>query len=198
MNDLHDKPTSELLGVYNAMALATDRTVLKAWKGSKDALIAKIEALRDIIQQIPSAEPEFDEAITALADMDQDDFDRGIAALETAAEPEVTEPEVTETVGGGRTIRATAIDLLCKVVYHEDRNKKSSDENRVEPGTPGARTVGLAYDDIIDAIRSEFPDCNTSVACLRWYSVKIRVEEHGYEGLRLPQRRPRAKPRSPK
>ena len=93
-----------------------------------------------------------------------------------------------------RTIRSMAIDLLCLVDYHEDRNEKPSDDNRVKSNSDDARSVGIAYDEVIRRIRAEFPDCQTTVACLRWYSVKIRVEEHGYEGLRLPQRRPRVKP----
>ena len=94
-----------------------------------------------------------------------------------------------------RTIRSAAIDLLCHVDFYEDRHKKSGDDNRLEEfNDKASRTVGLAYDEVIRRITAEFPDCQTTVACLRWYSVKIRVEEHGYEGLRLPQRRPRVKP----
>ena len=94
------------------------------------------------------------------------------------------------------TIRATAVNLLCHVDYYEDRNEKSDRlTNALADGSSNnARSVGMAYDEVIRRIRAEFPDCQTTVACLRWYSVKIRVEEQGYEGLRLPQRRPRVKP----
>lgn len=94
-----------------------------------------------------------------------------------------------------RTIRAAAIDLLCHVEFFEDRTKKPDTLlNAVKEDHPQSRSVGLPYDEIIRRIQAEFPDCQTTVACLRWYSVKIRVEEFGYEGLRLPQRRPRVKP----
>jgi hypothetical protein len=36
------------------------------------------------------------------------------------------------------------------------------------------RSVGLSYDEILTRVREEFPDCNTSVACLRWYCVQLR------------------------
>ncbi len=95
-----------------------------------------------------------------------------------------------------RTIRQAAIELLCHVDHHEDRDKPSGPDNTVDEKHKGARSVGLPYDQIIQSIRDEFTPlgrCETTVACLRWYAVKIRVEEHGYEGLRLPQRRPRVK-----
>jgi hypothetical protein len=95
-----------------------------------------------------------------------------------------------------RTIRATALELLCRTEYHEDRGRKPGPDNRAEADSFGARSVGLPYDRIIAEIRNEFPDCETTVACLRWYAVKVRVEEAGYEGLRLPQRRPRARART--
>ncbi len=95
-----------------------------------------------------------------------------------------------------RTIRQAAIELLCHVDRHEDRDKPSGPDNFVDEDYKGARSVGLPYDQIIRRIKEEFlplGKCETTVACLRWYAVKIRVEEHGYEGLRLPQRRPRVK-----
>lgn len=97
-----------------------------------------------------------------------------------------------------RTIRSAAIELLCRVDHHEDRGEPSGPDNVVAEDHKGARSVGLPYDQIISLIRDEFVPlgrCETTVACLRWYAVKIRVEEHGYEGLRLPQRRPRVKSR---
>lgn len=86
------------------------------------------------------------------------------------------------------------MDLLCHVDYYEDRTKASSADNRVAADHPQARSVGLPYLEIVRRVRDEFPGANTSVACLRWYSVKMRVEEFGYEGYRLAQRRPRARP----
>ncbi len=93
-----------------------------------------------------------------------------------------------------RTIRAAAIELLCHTDHYEDRDQPRG--AKVSKDHKNARSVGLPYDVIIAMIAEEFPTCKTTVACLRWYSVKIRVEELGYEGLRLPQRRPRAKPRA--
>ncbi len=94
-----------------------------------------------------------------------------------------------------RTIREAAIDLLCHVEYYEDLELKTDREkNVVTENHPNARSVGIPYDKILDLIKEEFPNSNTSIACLRWYSVKIRVEEFGYEGLVLPQNRPRVRP----
>lgn len=174
-SELSTMTNAELVGVYNG--LNPDKP-LSGWKGKKDVLIDRIAALR------------------------------GPAAEDVSKAPEPKAPvEATEEASGGgavteatgnsseRTIRAAAIEHLCHIDYYEDRGKKPGSDNVVDKGTKGARSVGLAYDEIINRIKQEFPDCETSVACLRWYSVKIRVEEHGYEGLTLPQRRPRAKPR---
>lgn len=90
------------------------------------------------------------------------------------------------------SIRETALKLLSHVEYCEDRTRHPSDDNRVSANEKNARTVGLPYDEIVRRIHSMFPDAQTSVACLRWYTVKIRVNEFGYEGYTLPQRRPRA------
>lgn len=93
-----------------------------------------------------------------------------------------------------RTIREAALDLLCRVEYYEDKSRKPANDNRFDEPAPERRSVGLAYDEIIRRLKEEFPDGQTSVACLRWYAVKARVEEKGYEGLKLPQRRPRVRP----
>jgi hypothetical protein len=92
-----------------------------------------------------------------------------------------------------RTIRVASLELMCQVDYYEDKTKKPGPDNRVPADHPNARSVGLPYLDIIDLIKDEFPGAKTSAACLRWYAVKARVEEFGYEGYRLVSRRPRAK-----
>ena len=217
---LHDMTNTQLVGVHNALALSADRPTLKTWKGSKQAILDKIAVLQSSVAPQTEDAP-FDAVVDAIASMEDGEFDAAMANCdEPGYVPDVSagnaedmlsdddldedgEPMETREVSddavaaSGRTIRAAAIDLLCKVVYHENRDEKSNPEkNVVAADHPRARTVGMAYDDIILAIQEEFNGCKTTVACLRWYSVKIRVEEHGYEGLRLPQRRPRAKPRT--
>lgn len=94
-----------------------------------------------------------------------------------------------------RTIREAALALLCEVTHYEEKSKKPGSEgNAFDAPSPTRRSVGLQYDDILSRLRDEFPGSQTSLACLRWYAVKVRVEEHGYENLRLPQRRPRGGP----
>lgn len=142
----------------------TDKPI-KAWKGKKSDLILRIEALQA-----------------------NDDIEIEVVVPEEKLVEEAEEKPV-------RTIRALAIELLCATDYFEDKLKKACPiENAIKEGEPNARSVGIPYDQIIRAIKDEFPDCGTTVACLRWYAVKIRVEEFGYEDLVLPQRRPRAKP----
>lgn len=171
MTDLITLSTKELVAIHNGLAEALDQPTLKSWKNAKSKLIERIETLRA-----------------------QD----GLQAVDEPIEVKAEEacPLEADDDGPSRTIKAASIDYLCEVVKFEDRNEKSGPDNIVSEDHPGARSVGRPYDEIIDLLHAEFSGCNTSVACLRWYAVKIRVEEHGYEGLRLPQRRPRAKPNS--
>lgn len=92
-----------------------------------------------------------------------------------------------------RTVRECALELLGFIAYYEDRAKSPGPDNIVDPDFPGARSVGIPYNEVIDGIYEEFPACKTSIACLRWYSVKVRAGEEGYENYDLPQRRPRVK-----
>lgn len=179
--NLEDLTNAELLGIYNGLR---PDAPLKAWKGKKDVLIdrigaARAEALTEALTEAPEQ--------TAAA-----------PATEKPDAPDVVTSDVTgEAEVPHRTVRAAALELLCHVAYYENRNEKPdplANAFKATGDVANARSVGLPYDEIIRRIQDEFPDCQTSVACLRWYAVKVRAEEFGYEGLRLPQRRPRVKP----
>lgn len=73
---------------------------------------------------------------------------------------------------GGQVIRVVAEELLMRVVDH--------DEDK--------RPLGMPYADVLAEIHRQFPDSSTSVACLRWYAVRMRERN-----LRVPNR-PRARP----
>jgi hypothetical protein len=192
METLNQLTNAELVGIYNGLA---DRP-LKNWKGPKKALVYRILPLLprgpDVVE-MPAAEEGAGGVPAARCALESAETATEQVGL---AESEPAKDAVAETIGKPveRTIRAAALALLCMVAYYEDRNAKSGPENVVPPDHRGARSVGLPYLDIVERIRGEFPGCETTVACLRWYSVKVRVEELGYEGLRLPQRRPRARP----
>lgn len=171
---------AELVGIYNGLC---PEAPLKAWKGKKSVLIERIVKLRDA---------ELSNDTTASAPIAEEPVAEAPVEAEEPEAPQ--EDETGEAPAPTRTVRAAALELLCHVAYYEDRNEKPGDDNRVEEGTQNARSVGIPYDEIIRRIHVEFPDCQTSVACLRWYAVKVRAEEFGYENLRLPQRRPRVKP----
>ena len=164
-----DISTRELLARYNELA---DKP-LKAWKGKRSVLEDRLAEL---------------EAAKAEADAQK--------AAEKADKSKSAPKATGNTASSSGTIVAASLKWLCHVEYYEDSTKKSSEDNRVSANHPKARSVGLPYLEIIERIKEEFPGCDTSVACLRWYSVKVRAAEFGYEGYRLCQRRPRAKPSS--
>ena len=174
--DLSGVRVSDLISIYNKL---NPSAPLKNWKQSKDILISRIEKLEKIAAKKSSAKPKPKKA-------------KSKATVKKPVDPSPQKP--TGKSKSVRTIRSAAIQWLCHTEFHENRTKEVSDENRVSARNSEARSVGLPYDEIIRRIQEEFPKCATSIACLRWYAVKIRVEEHGYEGLKLPQRRPRVKP----
>ena len=87
--------------------------------------------------------------------------------------------------GLGRTIRHRALQLL------EARIKGSDGMPMVDED---GRSVGLKYLEVLDILRSEFPEASTSVACLRWYIVHLKIDanDQGLPWPDLPQRRPRS------
>ena len=189
-----DKTIKELITIHNDLALLTGDNDIQSWKKAKTGLIAKIEELEGIhqMQQEHKAEEErrIEEEAQRLAaeaeQVDEEDLDDEGEPMETR---EVSDDEPT------RTIREASLEWLCHVVYYEAKTKKSDAENRnISHTDKNARSVGLSYSEIIDRIQAEFPGAKTSVACLRWYAVKVRANEFGYEGYNLVQRRPRAKP----
>lgn len=139
-------------------------TPLTSWKTKKTKLVDKIMRLPNF--NVPEAEP---------------------------IEADEPEAEQTPSTDGESTIRLVSCALLCQIEFYEDRTKKASDENRVEKKHQQSRSVGLSYPDVLARVLEKFPEAATSIECLRWYAVKIRAQEFGYEGMSLPQRRPRAK-----
>jgi hypothetical protein len=110
-----------------------------------------------------------------------------VKAIKAKTQVKTKIPKLTQT------IKSRAIDLLCQITHYENKTEKSGDENYVNMDHPEARSVGIPYSEILQQIHDDFEGCKTTTECLRWYAVKIRVGEHGYEDLRMPQRRPRAK-----
>lgn len=162
----------DLVKVYNGLNPDKSKP-LGNWKGKKDVLAKRILKLQKVLGKKTGTSKPKDTAKTKARSI---------------------KPKATGNASL-RTIRSAALEHLCHVAYYENRNEKPSPDNVVSKGSKNARSVGLSYGEILDLISDEFPGCKTSAACLRWYSVKVRVEELGYEGLVLPQRRPRAKPR---
>lgn len=96
------------------------------------------------------------------------------------------EPEAEEVTPKG-AIKRKAIELLTTTVGSVDRktgNPSDSDDAST------VYTVGLSYKAVLRELLEVYPDAKTTLACLRWYAVKLRNEEEGYEGYTLPQKRP--------
>jgi hypothetical protein len=201
MTALLEMTTVALIAKHNALAKTLGENDLTSWKKSKAILVDKIEEMDERLENIFDIPDEEDET-EAEAEAEAEEVEAE-ALPEATEEPEETAETETEETGAeetevptaSRTIRAASLDLLCWVVYFENKDDKASDENRVEKIHPRSRSVGLSYADVIAALQNEFPAASTTVACLRWYAVKVRGEAQGYEGFTLVQRRPRVSPK---
>lgn len=129
--ELNGLTNAKLVEVYNGL-IPKETDPLKAWKGKKELLVAKIEA------------------------------------LQKAARPKPKKAEVPS----GRTIREVAEGLLLEVVGERD-----------------GRKIGHTYEAILAKVLEEFPEADTTVACLRWYSVHLNREPN----IKMPIR-PRKRP----
>lgn len=86
----------------------------------------------------------------------------------------------------GRTVRRRALELLEARVKGSDGRPMTDQDGR---------SIGLKYKEVLEIIQQEFPEASTSVACLRWYVVHLRMDanDEGKPWPDLPQIRPRAK-----
>ncbi len=95
-----------------------------------------------------------------------EDGDGGDEGEATAPPAPAAQGPGTRAEEGRTSIRARAEQLLAVVSGLED-----------------GQEVGLTYDEVLAAIRAEHPGCRTTVACLRWYGVRMRGG-----GARVPPR----------
>ena len=96
-----------------------------------------------------------------------------------------------------RHIKARSLELLYEKVRETDQ--ETDDLERSDKDAPlvlkdGKYTVGHTYQHILSVLRDEFPECSTSVACLRWYVVHEREEaiDQGLPWPDIPHIRPRS------
>ncbi|QIW86487.1 hypothetical protein AMA1_59 [Achromobacter phage AMA1] len=108
--------------------------------------------------------------------IDQEEKLATAAAIQQLPEEKVVVKEPKVKKERSETVKDYACALLCEVVGQQD-----------------GRDVGMPYETVLEHIKVKFPDAKTSVNCLRWYAGKIRIEAHGYVGLKMPAIRQRTK-----
>ena len=166
---------ADLVGRYNSLnpkTLATLKTFSTRAKAVDRILKREDELCQEEVR-------EYDEAYKAQDDAVEDvDYDAmyavqappNVAQAEAPAEPapvQVEAPPPELPVVHAVSIKQRAMDLLMETAAV----------------TPDGKAVGHPYDVILLKIKESFPACNTSIACLRWYSVRMREDEY-----KLPQR----------
>lgn len=103
----------------------------------------------------------------------------------------MTNPHL-RTVPKPNTIKGLTCELLCEVVYFEDKTKEPGPKNRVAVSNKNRRSVGHPYQTVAEMVKETFPDAKVSADSVRRTAGRIRADEPGYEGYLLPGRRPRA------
>ena len=106
-------------------------------------------------------------------------------------DPEAAKQDVIERIRRqnrrlGRTVRRRALELLEMRIKGPDGLPMVDEDGR---------SIGLKYKEVLEIILKEFPEASTSIACLRWYVVHLRMEANdlGLPWPDLPQIRQRAK-----
>lgn len=110
-----------------------------------------------------------------------------IISIENATKEQVIELLKRQNRRLGRTVRRRALELLEQRIKDPVTGLPQTDAD--------GRSIGLKYKEVLGIIHEEFPEASTSVACLRWYVVHLRMDanELGLPWPDLPQIRPRAK-----
>ena len=104
------------------------------------------------------------------------------------------DPSIYRIRGKKLTVTQYICDLLCEVVYYEDKTKPPDPKkNRVTNRNPNRRSVGLTYVDIVKQVKTKFPDAKVTTTSLRRIAHQIQTGEIGHDLMLLPQRRPRSK-----
>ncbi len=201
-DELNVMTGQELTVIYNG--LIPEDKQLKKWSGKKSTLVDRIIALdisidfKDKFNGIATTEVWIDEADIITKEGTADlrfalDLPKPITEDNFTEELDKIIIELETKTPSKRTIRLAAIEHLCFISYYEDKTLKASTENVVEANHEKARSVGIPYNEVLNLIQDEFEGCETSIACLRWYGVKIRAQELGYSDYTMCQRRPRVK-----
>ncbi len=80
-------------------------------------------------------------------------------------------------------LKAAIMAALAYVDHYEDRNTRRP----MEPDAPGARSVGLSYQEILRRVRARYPDSRVSILTIRSYARDAKQE-----GWAMPYRRPQS------
>lgn len=176
---------AEIAAVYNELKGANTDVKTLAKRG-KAKLLAQIDALLEAQAEKKAEEqpavraegPKADESLKAngvnhLVQQMLQATDKKEEPTKPRAKREPKAPK--EKKEKGPVIRIVAEQLLLEVVTH--------DEDK--------RPYGHSYEEILNRIHAQFKGAKTTVACLRWYAVRMRER-----GEKVPNR-PRATPTAP-
>lgn len=170
--NLKDLNTAQLMDAYNKLAKAVNRSELKAWKESKSKLIAKLEALQiDVAKptrkQADAKKQASEAAVKRLAGM----------ADKPKAEKAAPEPRTSPSASPGAKGKASKSQPAAK------RSKPASAAPAKGPKKTGIGAFcielikkGKSNEEVLAAVKKEFPQAATSASSVAWYRNKLKSE----------------------
>lgn len=137
---------------------------------------SQLPAYNEAVEQLAKGLTKVPDTLVPMAEL----------TVDTATKEQVIELIRRQNRRLGRTVRRRALELLEMRIKGPD-GRPMTDED--------GRSIGLKYNEVLGIIQDEFPEASTSVACLRWYVVHLRMDANdlGLPWPDLPQIRPRAK-----
>lgn len=101
-----------------------------------------------------------------------------------------TAPIVTAPYASPRTIKQVAIAYLTMIDHYEDPTVRG---RHVDATHLGAISIGLPYTEILERIKAECPDNDTTMNSVYFYNSALKRGTPGHEGHQLPDKRPRGR-----
>lgn len=210
--------TRDLIDHHNAVAHDLDERPITKWKGSRDELIRRIDALetkrdgrpedpRDLADEMGESDDSNEAWVDEPSGEGESDqpSGEGEGEADPPGEGETDQPsgEAGEPEAGqpsGFPFHQDIIETMSAL--REDKDPKAGTVQYcalhllsvvldVTEDKDGTVSWGASYDEVLAAIRELFPTAKTSVQSLRWYNSKVRRGDEGepWDQYEVPDRR---------
>jgi chemotaxis protein histidine kinase CheA len=196
-SQLLEKTSKELVALYNHIGRYQDNfKELTTWKKAKTDLVNLILQLQDAVAQAEALdtdaaldELEAEEPQAEEPQAEEPQAEEPQAEEPQAEEPQAEEPQAEEPQAPVKAIRTNAEPFLdaelLEQIASSSTIKGAAEAMLSLNDTRGQPQVG--YPQMLRVIKQAFPGAATTIACLRWYAVRLR-EVTGVQTVRYRRR----------